>query len=250
MSGSTRAAPPSVPSHAIEIQGLGIRRGGVTILDGVDLVVAPGVFLGIVGPNGGGKTTLVRTIVGLERVDQGVVRVLGLPPGVSREIGYLPQIPTFDPRFPALVRDVVAMGLTWKQSRGDGNRAIDRSIDDLGLNSLAGKPAGVLSGGEKQRLFLARALVRNPRLLILDEPTLGVDVTALDSFLHLLDELRKKRGLTIVMVSHDFSVVSTHATQVICLAQSIHFCGSPRDLDEGKLTEVFGIHNIFLEHRH
>ncbi len=237
------------PEPALEIHDLRIQRGGVVILKGIDLVVRSGAFLGVVGPNGGGKTTLVRTIVGLEKPDEGTVRVLGLPPGESRAIGYLPQAPTFDFRFPALVRDVVAMGLD-SGTRSDRKRRIGDVLADLGLEPLADKPAGVLSGGERQRLFLARALVREPRLLVLDEPTLGVDAQALDSFLHLLVDVRVKRELTVLMVSHDFSVVSTHADEVVCLAQTIHFCGSPADLSSEKFAEVFGVHNLFLEHRH
>jgi zinc transport system ATP-binding protein len=92
--------------------------------------------------------------------------------------------------------------------------------------------------------------VREPRLLLLDEPTLGVDARALDSFLHLLVRIRAERELTVMMVSHDFSVVSTHADEVVCVAGKIHFCGSPSALDEGLLAEAYGVHKLFLEHRH
>jgi len=234
---------------AVEIHGLRLARGGVSILEDVELTVETGRFVGIIGPNGGGKTTLLRAIIGLEKVDGGAIRVLGLPPGKSREIGYLPQAPTFDFRYPATVRDVVAMGLP-RSAGADGRAGISGVLADLGLSDLARQPAGILSGGERQRLFLARALVRRPRLLLLDEPTLGVDARSLDAFLHVLERIRAERELTVLMVSHDFSVVSTHADDVACLAHRVHFCGSPKDLDEGKLAESYGVHKLFLEHRH
>ncbi len=234
---------------AVEVRDLHVARGGVEILNGIDLTLQRGRFLGIIGPNGGGKTTLLRTLTGLEKFDRGTVRVLGLPPGRSRALGFLPQAPSFDFRFPALVREVVAMGLPPGSGKA-GKLRVDQVIEDLGLASLANTHAGVLSGGERQRLFLSRALVREPRLLLLDEPTLGVDARALDSFLHLLVRIRAERELTVMMVSHDFSVVSTHADEVVCVAGKIHFCGSPSALDEGLLAEAYGVHKLFLEHRH
>jgi len=237
------------PEVAIEVRGLHVAKGGVSILEGIDLSIESDRFLGVVGPNGGGKTTLLRSLVGLEKPNGGTIRVLGQPPGKSRGVGYVPQAPTFDFRFPALVRDVVAMGLP-PHSGAAGRGRVDEVLQQLGLSPLAHSPAGVLSGGERQRLFLGRALVRKPRLLLLDEPTLGVDARALDSFLHLLVQVREESGLTVVMVSHDFSVVSTHTDEIICLARTIHFRGSPSDLDEGRLAESYGVHNLFLEHRH
>jgi zinc transport system ATP-binding protein len=237
---------------AIDVHDLRIERGGVTILEGVNLTLERGRFLGIIGPNGGGKSTLLRALTGLERPTSGRVRVLGAAAGTSREVSFVPQAPTFDFRFPADVKDVVSMGLTREQRRqGDASKErVREMIAGLGLSDLARKPAGVLSGGERQRMFLARALVRDPRLLLLDEPTLGVDARALDEFLHLLIRIRGGNDLTIVMVTHDFSVVSTHAEEVVCLARGIHFCGSPSELDEGRLASVYGVHNLFLEHRH
>lgn len=236
--------------NCVEVQGLSLSRGGVSILEGIDLDLAAGQFLGIVGPNGGGKTTFLRVLVGLESPDRGEVRVLGEPPGRSRAVGYLPQAPSFDLRFPALARDVVAMGLPRKLSSAEANRRVGEVLASLGLAALADKPAGKLSGGERQRLFLARALVREPKLLLLDEPTLGVDAAALDSFLHLLLGIRKERELSVIMVSHDFSVVSSHAERIACIARSLHFCGAPSDLTEGRLAEIYGVHTLFLDHRH
>ncbi len=234
---------------AVEVRDLFLSRGGTEILQGIDLTLHRGRFLGIIGPNGGGKTTLLRTLIGLEKSDRGTVRVLGLPPGRSRAVGFVPQSPTFDFRFPVLVREVVAMGLPGGAGPA-GRQRVDRVLEELGLTALAQTHAGVLSGGERQRLFLARALVREPSLLLLDEPTLGVDAMALDGFLHVLERIRAERELTVMMVSHDFSVVSTHADEVVCVAGRIHFCGSPSAIDEGLLAEAYGVHNLFMEHRH
>jgi zinc transport system ATP-binding protein len=234
---------------AVEVRSLEVVLGGTTVLQDVSLEVAPGAIFGILGPNGGGKSTLLRVLVGLEKARRGSVRVLGQPPGRSREIGYLPQVPAHDPRFPARLRDVVALGLP-SRLRRSGRDRIEAVLDQLGLSSIAEAPVSVLSGGQRQRMFLARALVREPRLLLLDEPTLGVDVQAMDTFLHLLEAIRQERELTVLMVSHDFSVITTHADEVVCVAGKVRYLGSPEDLTEERLTETFGVHNLFLEHRH
>ncbi len=234
---------------AVQVRTLSVTRGGIKILASVDLDLPTGHLLGILGPNGGGKTTLLRVLLGLEPADSGSVSVLGEPPGRTRRIGYVPQAPRFDFRFPATVRDLVTLGLPPRSGR-DGDARVTAVLEQIGLTPLADRPAGHLSGGEKQRIFLARALVRRPRLLLLDEPTLGIDVGALDRFLHFLSDIRKEQEMSVIMVSHDFSVITTHADEVACLAGRIHFCGSAKDLDQESLTQTFGVHNLFLEHRH
>lgn len=234
---------------AVRVENVSVTRGDTRILEDVSFEVPAGRFLGVLGPNGGGKSTLLRVLVGLDQADAGRVEVLDLPPGRSREIGYLPQTPVFDARVPIRVREVVALGLPRRAGR-EGQRKIDAVLDQMELAAIAEKPAGVLSGGERQRLFLARALIREPRLLLLDEPTLGVDARSLDAFLHLLVRLREERGLTILMASHDFSVVSAHAEAVLCIARTLQYHGSRADLAEGHLLATFGLHNLYLEHRH
>jgi zinc transport system ATP-binding protein len=197
----------------------------------VELSVAPGETLGIIGPNGGGKTTLIRLIAGLLTPTRGEVRVAGLNPADACRhgniIGYLPQLPQLDRRLPLSVHQLVELGLAGKLgimgSPGrDDHQSVDELIERVGLAESRHAPISALSGGQLQLALIARALVCRPRLLLLDEPTTGIDALAQDRFVELLQELKQLLGLTIILASHDLRVIAAIADAIACLNVSMH----------------------------
>jgi zinc transport system ATP-binding protein len=204
---------------------LAVELGGVTVLDGVTLSVCKGDFLGIVGPNGGGKTTLLRVILGLEKASGGSVSVFGALPGSFPErVGYVPQRLFFDREFPISVRELVLMGRLSKKKLFQHYNRIDREKADAalcmaGLERLAERRIGALSGGELQRALIARALAGEPELLLLDEPTASVDPQMKTTIYDLLDNQKKK--LTIVLVSHDTGAISRHVSRIASLNSTL-----------------------------
>jgi zinc transport system ATP-binding protein len=223
--------------HVIEVTDLSYSLNGREILSHVNLIVDQGDFYAIIGPNGGGKTTLLRILLGLLAPDSGKVTVFGRPPGEVRDrIGYVPQFKTFDFSYPITVREMVRSGLMG-HGRGVSRRIdpareeeVDRVMEDLGLSGLASQQVGRLSGGEQQRAIVARALVGDPDLLILDEPTVYVDAPTELQFLDLLDMLRRTK--TLVMVTHDIGVLPSHVTRIACLNHRIFTHGGAEITDE------------------
>ncbi|MBI3805887.1 MAG: metal ABC transporter ATP-binding protein [Nitrospirae bacterium] len=202
----------------------------------LSLQIYPGQFAGLVGPSGTGKSTLLKVILGVVPALSGQVIVSGNQ--VSQEtpasIGYVPQIETVDWDFPVTVEQVVAMGL-YRQSKrlpwlsGEERTRIRGLLDQLGIGDYAQRHIKALSGGEQQRVFLARALIGNPQLLILDEPTSGVDLKTQHAILHLLGELNR-RGVTILLTTHDLNAVARHLPWVICFNQTIIAQGHPEEI--------------------
>ena len=241
----------------VEIRDLRVSSNQECILEDINLQILEGTFLGLIGPNGGGKTTLLRTILGLVRPDQGEIRVFGFPPNDRRNrgrIGYLPQRAYADLSFPVSAFDVVLMGryahigIWHRPSAEDRRLAMDR-LEAVGMTHLRDRPIGYLSGGEQQRVFIARALASEPQLLLLDEPTSGVDTTAQQSFYQLLGRLKEEYALTIVLVSHDIGVVPYHTDEVACLNHKLHLHGkSPDVLDAETLGKVYGCEVELLVH--
>jgi ABC-type Mn2+/Zn2+ transport system ATPase subunit len=219
----------------VELASVTVRYKELVALEEVSLQVTPGVFLAVIGPNGSGKTTLVRTILGLLEPIGGTVRLFGRPPGqLGKEwgrIGYVPQLVQIDPRFPIRVLDVVLMGrygqigLVRRPGRRD-REAARVALDRVGLSDLARRQIGQLSGGQRQRVLVARALATEPELLILDEPTTGVDVGTTEGLFELLDGFHRS-GMTVIAVSHDVGVVAQHVTQVFCLNRRLVAHGRP-----------------------
>ena len=195
------------------------------MLEDVNLSIPQGDFVSVVGPNGGGKTTLLKLVVGLLRPSRGEVRVFGAPPEQARpRIGYMPQQSQLDPQFPATVMDVALMGrlghgrLFGPYSRKD-KEIVGGALDQVGLSNLQKKPFSSISGGQRQRLFIARALACEPDLLLLDEPTANLDMVMEGDLYELLHTLNQR--LTVVMVSHDLGFVSKVVKSVVCVKRKV-----------------------------
>jgi len=220
----------------VEVEDLAVDIDGHPVLWDITFAIAPGRFLGIIGPNGAGKTTLLRVLLGLIQPSRGRVRVLGQAPEAlgrgAHQIGYVPQRPEFDPRFPVAARDVVMMGRAcclglFRFPRRDDWRKVQESIRQVGLAGYEDRRIGELSGGEQQRVFLARALCAETRLLLLDEATTGLDLPAQHELYALLQRLRRELHLTIVAVSHDLLELGAHADELICINGTTHIHGNP-----------------------
>jgi zinc transport system ATP-binding protein len=210
------------------------------VLENVTFAVPEGQFVAIAGPNGGGKTTLLRLIVSLNRPQSGTVRVFGEPVGAAARhgyIAYLPQRAHLGIDAPATVREVVAAGrVTRRRLLGpltsEDRLAVDSAIDRVGLGAQADDPIATLSGGQEQRAFIAKAIASEPRLLILDEPTTGVDADAQDALAALLARLHGELRVTILYVSHEFGAVEHVAERLLLVRGGIAFDGSPADLPD------------------
>ena len=226
------------PSERALVRFSGVSCGydDKAVLRDIDLTIEDGAFVGIVGPSGAGKTTLLRAIVGaVPRVEGALTfdgRAVGR--GGTPGVGWVPQLETVDWNFPATVGEVVLMGRwsdrPWRAwaSRADRD-AVDRLLDRLGIGGLGRRHIRELSGGQQQRVFLARAMIGEPRLLLLDEPTSGVDLKTRDDILHLLADLNGD-GMTIVMTTHELNTVAAHLPWVVCVNGSLIAEGDPDDI--------------------
>ena len=225
-------------------------------LEDVSLSVEPGAFLAIIGPNGAGKTTLLKTVLGLLRPVRGTVRVFGKAPweldGERQRIGYVPQVMAVDLDFPVRAGEVVLMGrygrigLVRRPSAAD-RWAARQALARVGIADLADRPIARLSGGQRQRVFLARALANEPDLLLLDEPTTGVDVVATESLYELLRGLHDE-GITILVVSHDVGVVAAYVDMVACINRRMVAHGRPGEMEGEVLSCMYGPEAMFFGH--
>lgn len=207
------------------------------VLQHIDLRIETGTTLGLIGPNGGGKTTLIKLLLGLLNPTRGSITVAGLPPrqAVRRAdiVGYLPQNPHVAENFPITVRQLARMGLTGKTGllRGVAReelRFVDELLDRVGMSQLAAEPVGTLSGGELQRALFARALAPRPRLLLLDEPTTGIDRAGQQRFVEFIQQLKRDLSLTVVFVSHDLRAVTSICDRIACLNVTLHYHDIPQ----------------------
>ncbi len=243
--------------NAIEIKGLSVILSGKEILADINLTLDEGKFLGIVGPNGSGKTTLLRVILGLIRPVKGEIRIFDKSPQECLKqglFGYVPQHINLDINFPAKAIDVVLMGLYGRlgffrwPSKKERSKAAEY-IELIGMSGHEDRPFGDLSGGEQQRISIARALVSNPKILVLDEPSTGIDVVGQEDFYHLLKGLQKRFNLTIIMVSHDIGAVTAYVDEIACLNKILYYHGAPLGaLDENVLEKLYGKNIDILMH--
>lgn len=244
----------------IKVENLEVRRGASPVITDASFIIERGDYVGIVGPNGGGKTTLVEAVLGLLPKTRGVIKIFGKPIEEFDEwgrIAYVPQHATnFDEMFPLTVKELVAQGRIERANMGrklnaEDWRKVKEAMEFLEISHLSDKRIGKLSGGQKQRAFIARAIARDPEILFLDEPVAGVDPSVQEKFYKLLSDLNLKKGTTIVSVSHDLSVVFCRMSKVICVNQRTYFCDVNEETDPQKvLRQVYGEHFHFVFHKH
>ncbi len=244
----------------IELDNVNYVVNDQTILEYISFTVRTGEYLGIIGPNGGGKTTLLRIMLGLIEPDSGSVNMFGqkLEDFKARhQLGYVPQRAAHeDFYFPASVEEVIRSGRTariglFKRYRNEDRQAVEHAMEIAGVARFRKRLIGELSGGERQRVFIARALAGEPKVLILDEPVVGVDIGAKDKFYAFLKHLNKDLKITILFVSHDVGVIAQEVTDILCLNRRLICHGSPQEyIKEEFLEQVYGNKVTSIFHNH
>ncbi len=246
----------------IEVKDLSAGYNDELVLKNINLTVEPDDFIGLIGPNGGGKTTLLKVILGLIAPKRGSVRVMGMSPDKGRRyIGYVPQFTHFDSDFPIRVHDVVRMGRLgpkhlFKPYNSKDDEVVNKCLAWVELTDLRNRSLSELSGGQRQRVYIARALASEPEILLLDEPTINVDMNARTHIYELLHNINLQ-GVTILLISHDLNVISSYVKTIGCLNRTLHYHGekqiTPAMLKDGYSCPVdliaHGVpHRVLAEH--
>lgn len=236
---------------ALEVSHVDVTLRGHVVLDDVTFTLEQGGFLGLIGPNGAGKSVLLRTIVGLVEPQRGSIKIFGKAYKENLPlVGYVPQYARFDLSFPISVLDVALMGRLGRQRKDVSKVDIEQThaaLQKVEMLERADAPIGKLSGGQLQRVLIARALAGDPKLLLLDEPTASLDTKVGQSFYDLLQELANE--LTIVLVSHDVGVIAHYVKTVACLNRKLHYHNS-KEIDSAVVEEVYGCAVELLGHGH
>ncbi|MCP8967147.1 metal ABC transporter ATP-binding protein [Ectobacillus ponti] len=246
--------------YMIEIDHLSFRYENQNVLEDIHLQVPKGSFLGLVGPNGSGKSTLLKCILGILKLKEGSIRLFGTDIRRFKEwdkIGYVSQkANSFNSGFPATVFEVVSMGLVSKTGlfrffNKEQKEKVRAAIEAVGMSEFVDRNIGELSGGQQQRVFIARALVSEPELLILDEPTVGVDAENVQNFYTMLGHLNEDLGITLLMVTHDIGAITDKVTHVACVNKHLFFHGDTEAFNELKtadLSPFYGHHVHVIDH--
>ena len=239
--------------QVIVVENVSFTYDGPPVLEDVSLSVARGEMLGLVGPNGGGKSTFLKIILGLLRPDTGRVTILGRPPREGRrEIGYVPQSTTFARDFPICVEEAVLIGRLGKTRlmgtyRREDRRAAVTAMERTGICELRKRRLGDLSGGQLQRVLIARAIAGEPRILILDEPTAHMDLRVEEDIFELLKELNHR--MTIIIVSHDVGFITHYVTRAACLNRSL-LCHQTVEINQDTMNKLYGAPVRIIHHNH
>lgn len=231
-------------SDLLSIKNLVVKKAGVVILDDISFDVAHGDYIGLVGPNGAGKTTLLHALIGLEPLTSGKLK------RTKAKIGYVPQhfaVESFN--LPLTVSELVKTGLTNPRDKR-GKTKMMKALEQVGMEDFVGRNIQNLSGGERQKVLLARALVDQPKLLLLDEPMSALDDPSRISFYELLNDLNTKAGITILLVSHDLEMVVKHVNRVLCLNRKLNHACHAVDLSSDKIKEIFECDRFIHHHDH
>jgi len=240
-----------------DVRNLSLVVRGETILQGITVQIFEGEYVAIIGPNGGGKTTFVRTLLGLQKPTRGEILIYSKPLEEFKaweKIGYVPQRATLtDKNFPATAMDIVKMGRIAKKGffafyNTEDKKAVQEAMERMNVWQLRDRLIGELSGGQRQRVMIARALASNPSILILDEPNTGVDVASQRIFYDLLRELNKEEGLTIVFITHDIGVIVDDITKLVAINQRARICTNPNEMMRcEEMSDLYGIEAHLLQ---
>jgi zinc transport system ATP-binding protein len=240
----------------IEARDVHVRIQSNPVLRGVNLKIPRGEVVALIGPNGSGKTTLLRSILGLQKIDRGEILFFGGKRRDLSRVGYVPQRLSLDRSFILSVREFLALRLKgtrhWFWHRNAvTDKAIGQTFEEIGIAGLLDRPIAALSGGQLQRVLIAFSLLTNPEVLLLDEPTAGVDTPGEQSFYELIGQIQKAHGLTVVLVSHDLSMVYRYASWIYALNGVICCEGTPEEvMNAESLRHAYGIHVSPYGHHH
>jgi len=244
----------------VEVNNLTVIRSGDKVIQNASFVINSGEYVGIVGPNGGGKTTLLLALLGILSPKTGTIRLFKehIKSFAHWErVAYISQNAiNFDPHFPLTVRELVGLGRLQPAKIGrslNSNdwQVVDEVLSYMDLSSISSRRIGQLSGGQKQRMFVAKALVRNPDILFLDEPITGIDATVQERFFKKLSDLNTQKGITIIIVSHDLAAVFCRMSTVICVNREVHKASITNKLEPNEvLRKAYGDHFHFVFHQH